>query len=105
VALVKIGGAPKLRAAKRLQFPVYCSKPCFVKVTSRFVWPGPDLALTSSTTIQPGHPKLDRITLNDPATAHLKANYQQSHLRVIARARNLETNAHQNDERSFGFHL
>jgi hypothetical protein len=103
--LVRIGGPPKLKAAKRMQFPVHCSAPCFVKVTSRFDWPGPDLVLTSSTTIQPGQPKVDRITLNGPATAHLKANYRQSHLRVIARARNLETNAHQNDNRSFGFHL
>jgi hypothetical protein len=103
--LVRIGGAPKLQAAKRLQFPVFCSRPCFVKVTSRFAWPGPDLVLTSATTIQPGQPKVDRITLNGPATAHLKSNYRQSHLKVIARARNLETNAHQNDVRIFGFHL
>lgn len=105
VPLVRIGGPPKLKAAKRLQFPIYCSSPCFVKVTSRFDWPGADLVLTSSTIIQPGHPKVDRITLNGPATSHLKANYQHSHLRVIARARNLETNAHQNDQRTFGFHL
>jgi hypothetical protein len=103
--LVRIGGPPKLRAAKRLQFPVFCSRPCFVKVTSRFAWPGPDLVLTSATTIQPGHPKVDRITLNGAATDYLKANWQQSHLRVIARARDLATNAHQNDLRSFGFHL
>jgi hypothetical protein len=105
VPLVRIGGPPKLQAAKRLQFPIYCSEPCFVKVISRFAWPGADLVLTSATTLQPGHPKVDRITLNPPATEYLKANYLRSHLQVIARARNLETNAHRSDARSFGFHL
>jgi hypothetical protein len=101
--LVKIGGPPKIQAASHIQFPIYCSAPCFVKVTARFDWPGADLVSTVSSTIQPGHPKVDRLTLNGPATAHLKANYKQSHLKVIARARNLETNAHQNDNRTFGF--
>ena len=101
--LVKIGGPAKLQAAKRLQFPIYCSAPCFVKVTARIAWPGADLVSTVSAVIQPGHPKVDHLTLNGPATAHLKATYQQSHLRVIARARNLETNAHQNARRTFGF--
>lgn len=103
--LVTIGGPGKLQAARVLQFPIRCSEPCFVKVTSRLVWPGPDLVSTVSTTIQPGQPKVDRLTLNGPATQHLKDNYKQSHLRVIARARNLETNAKQNDQRTFGFKL
>ena len=103
--LVRIGGPAKLQAARVLQFPIYCSAPCFVKVTARLVWPGADLVSTVSTTIQPGRPKIDRLTLNGPATAHLKENYRQSHLRVIARARNLDTNAKQNDQRTFGFKL
>ena len=101
--LVKIGGPPKLQAASHIQFPIYCSSPCFVKVTARLAWPGPDLVSTVSSTIQPGHPKVDRLVLNGPATAHLKANYRQSHLKVVARARNLENGARQNDRRRFGF--
>ena len=103
--LVKIGGPPKLQAASNLQFPIYCSSPCFVKVTARIAWPGADLVSTVSATIQPGHPKVDRLTLNGPATAHLKSTYKRSHLKVVARARNLDTNSHQNDKRTFGFHL
>ena len=101
--LVKIGGPQKLQAAQRLQFPIYCSEPCFVKVTARIAWPGADLVSTVSAVMQPGLPKVDHLTLNGPATAHLKETYRQARLKVVARARNLETNAHRNARKIFGF--
>jgi len=103
--LVRIGGPAKLKVARVLQFPIYCSRPCFVKVTVKLILPGPNLVLSDTTTIQPGRPKIDRLTLNRPATAVLKENYRVARLEVIARARNLETGARAEDRRTFRFHL
>jgi hypothetical protein len=103
--LVKIGGPAKLKAARVLEFPVYCSRPCFVKVTVKLLLPGPNLVLTDATTIQPGRPKVDRLKLNRPATVALKENYREARLEVIARARNLETGARAVARRTFKFHL
>ena len=103
--LVTIGGPAQLRAARVIQFPVYCSRPCFVKVTVKLVMPGPDLISTVSDEIYPGRPKVDRLTLNRPATDQLKASFREARLWAVARARNLATGARQTDRRSFEFKL
>lgn len=103
--LVKIGGPAKLRVARVLQFPIYCSRPCFVKVTATLVMPGPNPVSTVSARIQPGRPKVDRFRLNRPAIDQLKASFREARLRAVAWARDRETGARQTDRRGFRFKL
>ncbi len=101
--LVRIGGPAKLKAARKLTFLLACSAPCRVTVTVKLILPGPNLVSTVSGVIQPGHPRPDTLTLNASATHDLKASYRQCRLKVIARARNLSTNARQTARRTFLF--
>lgn len=101
--LIKIGGPPKLKVRRVLRFPIFCSDPCFAQVTSKLRLPGPNLNVTVSGNV--GRRTVIRLVLNAALRNYLKANYRQSRLRVVARARNLATNAHATDRRTFRFRL
>jgi hypothetical protein len=101
---VQIGGPAKLQVARQLKFPVRCSVPCSAGITATLQFPDGKLGPTTiRTTIQPGHPKVDVLTLNGPALRHLKATYLGSKLKVVVRARNLDTGGRAVDRRNFGF--
>jgi hypothetical protein len=101
--LIRIGGPAKLKVRKVLKFPIFCSHPCFATVTTKLILPGPNLHTTVSGSV--GRRTAIKLRLNGTLRDYLKDHYRQSRLKVIARARNLDTNAHATARRTFRFHL
>ena len=101
--LIKIGGPARLEVRKVLKFPIFCSHPCFAVVTTKLILPGPNLHTTVSGSV--GRRTPIKLTLNGALRDFLKDNYREAKLKVVARARNLDTNAHATARRTFRFRL
>ena len=65
--------------------------------------PGPNLNTTVSGSVNRRTPV--RLVLNGALKDYLADHYGESKLKVVARARNLDTNAHATARRTFRFHL
>jgi hypothetical protein len=100
---VRIGGPHRLHARRILKFPVFVSADSFVKVTGKLRLPGPNLPVRLSGIIRRGHPKQVKLTLNGPANRALKDSFRVSSLKIVVRARNLETNVRHTDRKTFRF--
>jgi hypothetical protein len=103
---VRLGGADRLPARRKLRVPLRCAVVCRITTRAVLVLPGPNLGpLVSTTTLTPGYPKDLVLTLNGPATQTLKQNVGLARLKVRAHAVNTNTGAVADAFRVFRFKL
>ena len=101
---VKIEGADRLPAAKKLRYRVRCLRACRVQVTARVIWPArPNLVNRIRGGLRSGESRRNIVVLNRVALNVLRANYRQSRLRVVVRATDKKTGATATARRTFRF--
>lgn len=101
---VKIQTPPKMKAAKKLRYRIFCRDACKLSVTTKLKWPNrPNLVTTIRGTFNAGESRANILTLNNPARNTLKANYRRTIMQVIVRARNLDTGAKRTVKKSVRF--
>ncbi len=93
-----------MKPAKKLKYRIACRDACKVTVTTKLIWPNrPNLVSTIRGTFQAGESRANILTLNSPGRNTLKANYRRTTMKVIVRAKNLDTGAKRTVRKSFRF--
>ena len=104
-ALIAYSGPLKLKAAKRVSYPVLCSANCTVTATTTLVLPGPDLGpVVVPGNLTAGTPAEPYIVLNKAALHNLRNNVNKARLRTQIEATNTTNGDTDTDTQVFKFH-
>lgn len=93
-AWVRVFTPVKMKPLRKLRYRIYCRVACSLAVTTKLKWPGRrNLVSTIRGTFKAGESRANILTLNQPAVNTLKANWRQTVMEIVVRARNRETGA------------
>jgi hypothetical protein len=102
--LVAYSGPAKVKAAKRISFPVICAVTCNLSADMTLALPGPNLGpVTVQGSLQAGQAGEPFIKPNGPALQDLKANLGRSKLITSITATDVTTGETDTDTRTFKF--
>lgn len=101
---IQIYTPPRMKAAKKLRYRIFCRDACNLAVTTKLKWPNrPNLVTTIRGKFRAGESRANILTLNNPARNTLKANWRRTVLQIVVRARNRETGAKRTLRKSVRF--